>query len=83
MSVTVDFTPNPNALKFTIGRPVGGPITLTPGTDHPLGRALLEIEGVGSVFMTGDFVTVSKSPDANWEQITPRVLSALEAHFKE
>ena len=29
MAIGIDRTPNPNALKFTVGKPVGGPVTFT------------------------------------------------------
>ena len=63
MTVTAEPTPNPNALKFTVGQDVGGPKTYVAAgdIDDPTARALLDIEGVTSVFMTADFVTISKT----------------------
>lgn len=83
MPVQIDNTPNPNALKFTIGRPVGGPATFSSAkpTDDPLGLALLEVEGVVSVFMTADFVTITRDPAASWEMIAVTVRPILESHF--
>lgn len=83
MPIQIDNTPNPNALKFTIGRPVGGPATFSAAkpTDDPLGLALLEVEGVVSVFMTADFVTITRDPGASWEMIASTVAPILESHF--
>ncbi len=83
MAVTVEPTPNPNALKFTVGVDVGGPTTVVAGadTDDPVAAALLELEGVTSVFMTADFVTLSKRPDATWDDIAPAAQTILESHF--
>jgi len=83
MPVTVSSTPNPNAAKFTVGVDVGGPITFVPSqsTDDPLGNALLALPGVASVFMTADFVTINKLPDAAWESIIEPATAALEQHF--
>jgi len=81
--VQISNTPNPNALKFTVGVDVGGPRTF-PGSgkvDDPLAAALLDIEGVTSVFMTADFVTLTKSADASWESIVPAATGVLEATF--
>ena len=85
MLVTVSSTPNPNAVKFTVGVPVGGPATYVPSqpTEDPLGQALLGLSGVASVFMTADFVTVNKLPDAGWELIIEPAQEILEAHFSE
>jgi hypothetical protein len=83
MPITTDPTPNPNALKFTVGRPVGGPVTFTAATagDDPLATELLGIEGVVSVFMTADFVTLTKAPGSNWDTISPTAIDALERHY--
>jgi hypothetical protein len=69
--VSIDPTPNPNALKFTVGSPVGGPATFVAGreTDDPMAAALLALPGVSSIFMTADFVTVSKAPEGDWDDI--------------
>jgi len=83
MAITPEGTPNPNAVKFTVGKPVGGPATFTAGrpTDDPLGSALLAVDGVTSVFLTADFVTITKSPDADWSEIVPATVDILEARF--
>ena len=83
MAIIPEGTPNPNAVKFTVGRPVGGPTTLTRArpTDDPLGTAILAVDGVTSVFLTADFVTISKTPDADWAEIVPVVVDILESHF--
>lgn len=85
MPVTVSSTPNPNAAKFTVGVPVGGPTTFAPGqpTDDPLGSALLALPGVASVFMTADFVTLNKLPDAAWDSIIEPATALLEQHFSD
>ena len=83
MPVSVSSTPNPNAAKFTVGVPVGGPTTYVPSqpTDDPLGNALLGLPGVASVFLTADFVTINKLPDAAWEAIIEPAQQAIAAHF--
>jgi len=83
MPIIPDRTPNPNALKFTVGVPVGGPATHVRGgeTDDPTAAALLELPDVSSVFMTADFVTVTKSPDGDWDTIIPQAIEILEARF--
>lgn len=79
----VEMTPNPNALKFTVGVDVGGPKTFTPETadGDPLAAALLQLTAVISVFMTADFVTLTKSDDGNWDLIAPEAEAVLIEHF--
>ena len=45
---------------------------------HPLAKELFAIEGVTSLLLLGDFVTVNKRADVKWDQITPRVKQVLE-----
>ncbi|MGH8951880.1 MAG: NifU N-terminal domain-containing protein [Acidimicrobiia bacterium] len=83
MAVTVAPSPNPNAMKFSVGAPVGGPTTHVAGADpaEDFARELLSILGVTSIFMTADFVTISKTPDIPWESIVPQATAILETEF--
>ncbi len=83
MAVQISNTPNPNALKFSVGVDVGGPATFVAGSDidDPMAAALLAIDGVTSMFMTADFVTLSKTPDTSWDAIAPEATGILEQRF--
>lgn len=83
MPVVIDRTPNPNALKFTVGKPVGGPMTFTAANaaEDELAAILLAIPGVVSLFLTADFATITKSGDVSWDQIELPATAAIEAHF--
>lgn len=83
MPVVPEPTPNPNAMKFTVGVPVGGPATFVAGrpADDPMAEALLALGGVTSVFMTADFVTVSKRPEAEWADIVPEAGRIIGERF--
>jgi Scaffold protein Nfu/NifU N terminal len=83
MTVIVAPSPNPNAMKFTVGKPVGGPTTHVAGTPPEQGfaREVLAIPGVTSIFLTADFVTISKTSNVRWESIIPEATSILEGEF--
>ncbi len=83
MPITIQNTPNPNALKFSVGAPVGPPQTFAAGaaTDNELAAALLGLDGVTSVFMTADFVTLSKDASVGWDAIADAAREILERHF--
>jgi hypothetical protein len=83
MTVRVEPTPNPNAVKFSVGMPVGGPGTYVKGAEpaEEFLASLLQVEGVASVFFTADFITISKTPDGSWDVITPEATAILENHF--
>lgn len=76
-------TPNPNALKFVLDRPVADQPTsfLTPAAaeHHELARLLFAVAGVTSVFLLGDFITINKSPDARWPDIKRNVRRVLSS----
>jgi hypothetical protein len=83
MAVIVVPSPNPNAMKFTVGTDVGGPATHVAGAtpEQVFVRDLLALPGVTSIFMTADFVTISKTPEASWDSITPDATAILEGEF--
>lgn len=86
MPVQVRFqpTPNPNAGKFTVDRKVvEGTASKSfygaaQAAEDPVASALFAIDGVASVFMVDDFVTVTKTPDADWNALVPAVTAAIE-----
>ena len=83
MAVIVAPSPNPNAMKFTVGSDVGGPATHVAGAapEEVFARELLALAGVTSIFMTADFVTISKVQDASWDSIIPQATAILEREF--
>lgn len=80
-------TPNPNAGKFTLNRKViEGKASRSfynaeDAADHAVAAALFELEGVVSVFMVDDFITVTKSPESEWPSLIPNVQSAIEQAY--
>ncbi len=88
-TVRSETTPNPNSLKFTAdsGSFVDdGMEAFSSPADaegHPLGERLFSISGVDDVFITPDFVTVSKLPAADWSELAPTLASTLETHLSE
>ena len=83
MSVVVESTPNPRAMKFTVGSPVGGPATYVDAASADDSVApILNVEGVRSVFMTGDFVTVTRTEESSWDTIIDAVVAILESSFE-
>lgn len=74
-------TPNPNAAKFILDRPVSEQPTsffnVAAAKDHPLALRLFGIPGVSSLLFLGDFITINKSSDARWADIKGRVEQVL------
>jgi NFU1 iron-sulfur cluster scaffold homolog, mitochondrial len=76
-------TPNPNALKFMLDRPISeGPVSFLSADQargHPLAQMLFAVPGVASLFLLGDFLTVNKTASATWPSIRKRVQQILAA----
>jgi hypothetical protein len=74
-------TPNPNAMKFVLDRAISEqPASFfdsRAAQDHPVASHLFAVPGVSSLLLLGDFVTVNKSPNAKWSDITTQVKRAL------
>lgn len=82
MGVVTENTPNPRAMKFSVGSPVGGPATFTDAaTADDRVAPILELDGIVSVFMTADFVTATRDADATWDQLVPAIVDILETTF--
>jgi hypothetical protein len=83
-NITVEGTPNPNAAKFTVDRNLmeGGSSAsyFDPETakDDPLASRLFSVEGVESLLIAEDFVTVTKSESADWEGLVPQIEQAIK-----
>nr|HRY30707.1 NifU family protein [Elusimicrobiota bacterium] len=80
----IEATPNPHALKFIVdGRllETGAKSYASPAAvgDDALARALFSVgKEVRSVFYMDRFVTVTKSPEADWKDLQSRVVEAVE-----
>ncbi len=83
MFIQTEPTPNPATLKFLPGQDVtgGGPRefdTLEAAEPaSPLAAELLRVEGVTSVFLGSDFVSVTKAEDRDWAHLKPAILAAI------
>src|SRR2546430_17061329 len=84
--ITPQDTPNPNARRVVLDRPVQegprGRYYTDPTTcDDPLARAILEAEGVVGVMLLPNSVTVSKANEASWERLQPLVGQSIHGYF--
>ncbi len=87
MFIQTEPTPNPDTLKFLPGQEVAGgagPFDYAgaeAAAASPLARALFEVDGVERVFLGGDFVSVSKTPAADWIHVRPLVIASIMDHY--
>jgi Fe-S cluster biogenesis protein NfuA len=86
VSISLEFTPNPNTLKFVVNRqllPQGAANFLAAAkTEHaPLARKLFQVPGVQAVMIGTQFVTITKAPDGSWDVLAEQVPATLESHL--
>ncbi|PHK49200.1 NifU N-terminal domain-containing protein [Staphylococcus edaphicus] len=78
----VSQTPNPNTMKIVLQ--LSGedykPNTFTAVKDNQpeFINAVLQIEGIKSIFQALNFISVDKQSDYEWEALLPKVTNALE-----
>ena len=85
MFVQIQTTPNPNSLKFLPGKTVSNSgsyeITNKEEFDNELVRNILSINGVTSVFLGLDFISVNKNESTGWEDIKHIVISLINEFY--
>ena len=86
MFIQTQPTPNPATLKFLPGRDVSPAtpyefVSLDEAAASPLASALFGINGVKTVFLGSDFVSITKTDDADWAVLKPQALAAIMDHF--
>ena len=84
MFIQTEDTPNPASMKFLPGQPILGAGKLgqdfpneASAAQSPLAQILFTLDGVDSVFLGADFVTVTKSANHEWAHLKPAILGTL------
>lgn len=81
--VMAEMTPNPNTLKFNVSKPflsAPGSVNIPnkeAAQNSLLASRLFEIEHVSGVMIGIDFVSVTKTPDADWTAIARDVVESI------
>ena len=87
MFIQTEITPNPNSLKFLPGKTVSSrgsfEIKNKEETDNQLIRNLLSINGVESIFLGKDFLSVNKIDNTSWDEIKHIVISLMNDFYSD
>ena len=87
MFVQTESTPNPNSLKFLPGKKVSnsGPYEITKKEEinNELVKDLMSINGVESIFLGKDFISVNKNNSINWDDIKHIVISFINDFYSD
>jgi len=85
MFVQTEITPNPNSLKFLPEKKVSnsGPyeILKKDGIKNDLVRNILSVNGVESIFLGEDFISVNKNDTIDWEDIKHIIISLINDFY--
>lgn len=86
--VSLEFTPNPNTLKYSVNRQLlQARTTANFGNKEdaekssPLAAKLFAVPGIRGVMIGKDFVTVTKSEDGDWDIVHKSTSQTLEDHL--
>jgi hypothetical protein len=76
-------TPNPDALKFNLDVVLPSMLNVASAEEATDGvtRAIFAAPGVVNVFGVNDFITVTRTPGADWEPIIAAVEAAVAEHL--
>ena len=87
MFIQTEATPNPSTVKFIPGVAVmpHGTADFRSAADvrgqSPLAERLFALKNIRGVFLGSDFVSITKSDDAEWMSLKPLILGTLFEHF--
>lgn len=88
VSIYTEMTPNPETMKFVAnkllypGKSIDFPDESVAGPS-PLAKELFAFPFIRSVFIASNFVTLSKTPDTNWDDVIPSVREFLKEYLEE
>ena len=87
MFVQTENTPNPNALKFIPEKKVSNlssfEISDKSNINNEAIRNILSINGVKSVFLSQDFLSVNKDESIDWEDLKHIIISFINDHYSK
>lgn len=87
LMVYAESTPNPAALKFVVNHYLleeGSVEYLTPlaAKNCPLAQELFKFDGVASVFITANFVTINKKSEYDWFELMPLFREFIKGYLQ-
>lgn len=89
VSIYTEQTPNPENIKFVAnmmlysGKNVDYPNVESVNNTSPLADELFTLPFVRNIFIANNFVTVGKTPEAEWYEIIPQIKEIVKAYLSE
>lgn len=87
VSIYTEMTPNPETMKFVANKLLypGKSIDFPEEADarpSPLAQELFVFPFVRGVFIASNFVTITKTPETQWEEVTPAIRQFLKEYLE-
>lgn len=88
VSIYTEMTPNPETMKFVAnkllypGKSIDFPDEAS-ATPSPLATELFTFPFIRGVFIASNFVTLTKTPETQWEEVIPTVREFLKQYLEE
>lgn len=76
LELSVQATPNPNAIKYTLNRVLssqGKTYRDAAAADLEWAKRLLGIPGITQVFVLNNFISIMKQSAADWNDLGPQI----------
>lgn len=89
VSIYTEQTPNPENIKFVAnmmlysGKNVDYPNVESVNNTSPLADELFTLPFVRNIFIANNFVTVGKTPEAEWYEIIPQIKEIVKSYLSE
>jgi len=88
VNIYTESNPNPNSLKFVadfwlLEEGTADYANAQSAENCPLAQDLFRFSFVKRVFITTNFITVTKADDIEWEEITPMLKALIKAYLEE
>ncbi|HEX7754010.1 MAG TPA: NifU N-terminal domain-containing protein, partial [Niabella sp.] len=88
ISIYTEMTPNPETMKFVAnkllypGKSIDFP-DVESAKPSPLATELFGFPFIKAVFIASNFVTLTKTGDAEWQDVTPSIRQFLKDYLEE
>lgn len=88
VSIYTEMTPNPETMKFVAnkllypGKSIDFPDEAS-AAPSPLAKELFAFPFIRAVFIASNFVTLTKTPDTQWDEVIPSIREFLKQYLEE
>jgi NFU1 iron-sulfur cluster scaffold homolog, mitochondrial len=88
VSIYTEMTPNPETMKFVANKLLYPSKSIDfqqeeSATPSPLAKELFGFPFVKGVFIASNFITLTKTPDTDWNDVTPSIREFLKEYLEE